>query len=130
LLLLPPLFTGGDCTREFDQETRRVGADQPAYRTPEMARAYWNGRDVSYSVIAPDQCRKSRPRYVDACGRGPLVVGRIPVKNTICSVYRDDEIRVQLQYDDRGRLERVQSDMKPFKSLPLPFVDHTIHWGR
>ena len=130
LVLLPPLFTGGDCTREFDDETRRVQADQGAYRTPELARAYWNSRNAPYSVLAPEQCRKSRPRYVEACGRGPLVVGRVPVKNTICSLYRDDEIRFQLQYDDRGRLERVQADMKPYKSLPLPLVEHTIHWAR
>ena len=52
------------------------------------------------------------------------------MKNTICRVYRDDEIRVQLQYDDRGRLDCVQTDMSPFHSLPVPFLDYTIHWAR
>jgi len=83
LLLLPPLFTGGDCTREFEAEASRDG---------------------------------------------PLLVARVPVANAVCRLYRDDEIRVQLQYDDRGRLGRAQADMNPYRSLPIQ--GHTIHWGR
>jgi hypothetical protein len=130
LILLPPLFTDGACTREFDAETARMQSEQPQYRTPEMARAYWTGREASYQFLTYDQCRKSRPRYVETCGKGPMVIGHVPVRNMICRFYRDDEIRVQLQYDDRGRLDRVQADMSPFKSFPVPFTDHQIHWAR
>jgi len=45
LALLPPLFTDGACTREFDAESARIQTDQRQYRTPEMARTYWNGRE-------------------------------------------------------------------------------------
>ena len=128
LLLLPPLFTAGACTREFEVEARRAEADRDRFRTLETARAYWSERGAPYSVIAYDQCRKSRPRWLEKCGDGPLLVARVPVKNPICRIYRDDEIRVQLQYDDRGRLGRVQADMNPHRSLPLP--GYTIHWGR
>jgi hypothetical protein len=130
IVLLPPLFTDGACTREFDAEAARLQSDLASYRTPEMARAYWNSRDTPYGYLAPDQCRKSRPRYVDRCAGGPIVIGHVPVKSTVCRLYRDDEVRVQLHYDDRGRLDRVQTDMSPFRSLPVPFLDYTIHWAR
>ncbi len=130
LALLPPLFTAGACTREFDAEAQRLEAERANYTTLDAARGYWSGRNVSYSVLSYEQCRKSRPRWLEVCGKGPLLHARVPVRNAVCSLYRDDEIRVQLQYDDRGRLERVQTDMNPFRSLPIPFLDYTIHWGR
>ena len=130
LALLPPLFTDSACTREFDAETRRVEADRASYKTLDAARAYWSGRDVPYSVLSYEQCRKSRPRWLEVCGKGPLLHAKVPVRNAICSVYRDDEIRVQLQYDDRGSLERIQTDMNPYRSLPIPFTDARLHWAR
>ena len=130
LLLLPPLFTAGDCTREFEAEARRVETDRETLRTLEAARAYWNGRGIPHSVLAYEQCRKSRPRWLENCGDGPLLLARVPVKDLVCRVYRDGEIRVQLQYDDRGRLGRVQADMNPYRSLPIPGAGYTLHWGR
>ncbi|MGE5615463.1 MAG: hypothetical protein ACM3X5_00965 [Bacillota bacterium] len=130
LVLLPPLFTGGDCTRELDAETKRISDDGARLRTPSLGRAYWNERSVPFSFLSDVQCRHSRPRYIDSCSRGPLIIAHVPVKNTVCRLYRDDEIRVQLYYDERDRLERLQLDMNPYKSLPIPFLGYTLHWGR
>jgi hypothetical protein len=130
IALMPPLFTAGACTAEFDRESARVATDQKSLRSPAVAREYWRTRAVPSAVLAPDQCRKAKPRYLTRCGEGALVIAKVPVKDTICRVYRDDEIRVLLQYDDRDRLSRVQVDMNPFKSLPIPFTDAMLHWAR
>ena len=55
---------------------------------------------------------------------------RVPVKNQLCRLYRDSEVKVQLQYDERGSLLRMATDMDPYKSLPIPFVGITLHWAR
>jgi len=52
------------------------------------------------------------------------------VQNRICRFYRDDGIRVQLQYDDRSRLARMITEMNPFLSLPLSWLGVTLHWAR
>lgn len=129
-LLAPPLFTAGACTKEFDEEAARLERERPAMRTSADARAYFAQRAVPAQAIAPDQCRARKPRFLSRCENGPLVVARVPVSNLICRVYRDDEIQVRLQYDDRDRLARVALDMAPYKSLPLPGTDASIHWAR
>ena len=130
LALMPPFFTGGDCTRELDAETKRISEDRGRLGTPALGRDYWNDRAVSYSFLSDVQCRHARPGYIDSCSRGPLIIAHVPVKNAICRLYRDDEIRVQFYYDERERLERLQLDMNHYKSLPIPFVHKTIDWGR
>jgi hypothetical protein len=55
--------------------------------------------------------------------------GAVPVRNLVCKVYRDDEIRVRFFYDELGRLSRTSVDMQPFYSLPLP-GGVAIHWAR
>ena len=67
---------------------------------------------------------------MQSCGSGALVYAVVPVNNRICSFYRDDGIKVQLHYDERDRLIRMVTDMNPFKSLRLPFVGVTVHWGK
>jgi hypothetical protein len=39
-------------------------------------------------------------------------------------------VRVQLHYDDLGRLLRVQTDMNPFKFVRVPYVNTTVYWAR
>jgi hypothetical protein len=62
------------------------------------------------------------------CGDGALVVALAPVRNTICSLYRDDKVTIYLQYDNRDRLARMQMEMKPYHSLPI--LGTTLHWAR
>lgn len=130
LALMPPLFTGGACTREFDDEGTRIEKDARSIASPGLASSYWSARNIPYSVVSREQCRRAKPRFLQNCGDGPLVYARVPVGNAICSLYRDSEILVQLQYDGRNRLARTQVDMRPFKSLAIPFTGITLHWAR
>lgn len=128
LLLLPPLFTDGACSAEFETATKRVESDRQAMRTPELAATYFHDRRIPYTVYSLSQCRRAKPRSVVNCGDGPLVYAKAPVKNPVCRIYRDDEVRIHLHYDDRDRLARTVVDMSPYKSLPLPGI--TLHWAR
>ena len=51
------------------------------------------------------------------------------MKNTICRIYRDDEIRVRFFFDEHDRMSQSSVEMKPFYSLPIPGMA-TIHWAR
>ena len=128
LLLMPPLFTGGDCTREFDTEQERVDRERKEIRGVSQAVAYWNARGIAPRVMTVDQCRRAKPRDLQSCGGGPMVQASVPVKNLVCKVYRDDEIRVRFFFDEHDRMERLSVDMHSFYSLPRPGV--TIHWAR
>lgn len=130
IALLPPLFTAGACTAEFNQVLSQLSGNQTSLSSPALAQAYWNLRRIPNSVISADQCRRAKPRFIDTCGVGPLVYAVVPVQNNICRIYRDGSIRIQLQYDERARLTRVVTEMNPFKSLPLPWVGVTLHWAR
>ena len=129
IVLAPPLFTDGACTREFEGEVKRVESDRAALATLSAARQYWNGRGVEYRVLTLEQCRRARLKFLDQCGPGPLVYATVPVSNLVCRIYRDDEIKVQLHYTEKERLARVHVDMAPFRSLPVPGLE-PIHWAR
>jgi len=128
LLLMPPLFTGGDCTREFDAEQARIERERTAVRGVKQAVAYWNARGIVPRVMTVDQCRRAKPRDLQSCGSGPFVQAPVPVRNLVCRIYRDDEIRVRFFFDERDRMERVTVDMNPFYTLPIP--GFPIHWAR
>jgi hypothetical protein len=95
----------------------------------QQAVAYWNGRGIAPLVMSVDQCRRAKPRDLASCGSGPIVQARVPVRNLVCKVYRDDEIRVRFFYDEQDRLSQVSVDMKPFYSLPIPGMG-AVHWAR
>lgn len=128
--LSPPLFTNGSCTAEFESETALLERDAGEMRSSAAADAYFTRRSVAHAIMSVDQCRSRKPRHLDRCGDGPLVIAKVPVKNLVCRLYRDDEIAVWLQYDARDRLVRQQVDMNPFRSLPIPFTSLVIHWAR
>jgi hypothetical protein len=130
VILMPPLFTGGDCTREFEAEAKRLEADREAYLTAAKAREYWTARGVEHRFLSLQNCRLARLKHVDACGPGAVLYARVPVKNLVCRIYRDDAITVQQHFTEKERLVRQQMDMAPFRSLPLPMFDTAIHWGR
>lgn len=128
--ILPPLFTRGACTAEFEAESRRIDADRAGLPDPARAEDYWRERAIPFYFVSNESCWRSRPRFVVECGGGPLIYARVPVRNEVCRVYRDDSILVQLQYDSRNRLARTQVDMAPFKSLPIPFMHTAIDWAK
>jgi hypothetical protein len=130
LILMPPLFTKGACTAEFDQVSTQLEAHKKELATSAGAQAFWGSRPVSMRVISASQCRVAKPRFVDDCGYGDLIYVEVPVENRVCHFYRDSAIRVQLQYGGNGRLERELIDMNPFKFLTLPWIGKTLYWGR
>src|SRR5260221_12468246 len=100
LALMPPLFTGGACTKEFDDETAHVARDVANLRSPDAASRYWTGRGVPHSMVSVDECRKAKPRWLQSCGGGPIVHAPVPGKNLVCKPYPADGIPVRLFYDE------------------------------
>ena len=130
LALLPPVFTGGSCTAEFDAVDAEVARHESELGSSALAVAFWKARAVPVALLTLDTCRQAKPRFLDHCGPGPLVYAKVPVNDRICSFYRDDSIKVQLHYDERDRLTRYMLDMSPYHSLPVPFTSYLIHWAR
>lgn len=130
LALMPPFFTDGACTAEFDQVARQIQDNRPALASSASAQAYWNSVHVQAQLITAAGCRTTRPRFVDSCGPGDLLYVAVPIQNKICHFYRDSDVRVQFQYDDRGRLRQLQADMKPFKFFSLPWLGLELYWGK
>jgi hypothetical protein len=127
---LPPFFTDGACSSEFDSVTAQVGESSKAFQSPTSAKAYWASRHIPVRTISPEQCRISKPRFVAACGPGDLLYVAVPVQNRVCRFYRDSAITVQIQYDDRERLRRLRTDMDPFKFFPIPWLGITLNWAK
>jgi hypothetical protein len=129
LVLLPPLFTQGECTHEFDEEQARIARDTAQLASSRSAVQYWNKRGIVPRLVSVDNCRRAKPRDLQSCGAGPFVQASVPVRNLVCKIYRDNETRVRLFYDEHDRLIRTAVEMKPFYSLPIPGVI-TIHWAK
>jgi hypothetical protein len=53
-----------------------------------------------------------------------------PVKDRICSIYRDDRVRVQLGFNSRLQLVRLQTDMKPYRMLRSEWLGFELDWGK
>lgn len=130
LALMPPLFTGGACNREFELLSASLNKNGSKVRTPEAAVAWWTEQGVPHQVITPEGCREVKPRFLQHCPVGTLVHAEVPVKNLVCRTYRDANIRVGLHYTDKGRLAQVAADMKPDKYLRIPGLEWRLYWGR
>jgi hypothetical protein len=105
-VLLPPFFTDGACTAEFDNVARQIQENRPSLASFASAQEYWNAAHVSVQSIS------------------------VPIHNTVCHFYRDSAVRVQLRYDDQGRLRQLQADMKPFKYFSIPWLGVTLYWAK
>lgn len=130
LALMPPFFTGGACNAEFAEARKKIGASDRAYRTVEQAVARLAADGIAHQVVTAESCRQSKPRFLDVCPGEPLIRADIPVKNPVCAVYRDANIRLTLQFHEKGWLEQVSADMKPDKYLHIPGLEVRLHWGR
>ena len=119
-LMLPPFFTGGACTAEFDAASEVVQRMRPEVGTVALVRPYLESHMMTYSVVPPDRCEPWARRYDSVCPGGPVFLIAVPVKNQVCRYYRDDSIRIQLGFNRAQQLTRIQTDMKPFKFLKLP----------
>ncbi len=130
IAMAPPLFTGGACTAEFEAKTNEVLKNGRSLNSPDAALTYFRAGGTPVSAITPERCRESKPRFMSRCGLGTVVFAKVPVKNPVCSFYRDSDIKVYIDYDEKGRPQRFNTDMAPYKSLPIPGTKTLIHWGR
>jgi|SRR5271170_3217760 len=130
LVALPPFFTDGACSAEFDAVARQIQDHRSSFANSTSAQAYWNAANVPVHVLPPAQCRISRPRFLDNCPSGDLLYVNVPIQNQICRLYRDSSVRVQFQYDDRNRLRQFQADMKPFNVFSIPWAGINWYWAK
>jgi hypothetical protein len=130
LIVLPPFFTGGACTAEFDSEVNRLAENQKSLVTLALAKAYWASRQVPVTELSAQQCHQTRLKSVGWCPPGALLYISLPVRNRICRFYRDSEIRIQLKYNERDVLIGKLIEMNPFKSSTLPGLGVTVNWAK
>ena len=130
LLPLPPLFTHGACTAEFDQASGDLEHLRSELLTLSTAMAYLSTHHMVYGTVSPERCELSPPRDVEVCPGGPIVIVEVPVKNAVCRYYRDATIRQQLAFNRAEQLVRLQTDMNPFHFLRVPFLNTEVDWAK
>jgi hypothetical protein len=130
LLPLPPLFTAGACTAEFEQATGDFERVKVELLTLSTATAYLSAHHMAYGTVSPERCELSPPRDVEVCPGGPILIVAVPVKNRICRYYRDPTIRQQLAFNRTEQLVRLQTDMNPFHFLKLPLLGIEVDWAK
>jgi hypothetical protein len=125
-LLLPPLFTHGACTAEFDAVADLLEGARPQLLTLPGAREFLEAHRMSYQTLTAQQCEAARPREVDVCPSGELLLGAVPVTNQVCRYYRDDSVRFQLAFNVHAQLIHIQTDMHPYRMLKFPMTAFEI----
>jgi hypothetical protein len=130
LLPLPPLFTNGACTAEFEQASGDLEHLRSELLTLGAAIAYLSAHRMVYGTVSPERCELSPPRDVEVCPGGPIVIVEVPVKNRICRYYRDATIRQQLAFNRAEQLVRLQTDMNPFHFLKIPVLNTEVDWAK
>lgn len=128
--LLPPLFTDGACTKEFEAASQAIEQLASKGTDPESMAEALRSVGASARVLTPENCRVSKPLFLSQCGSGILIFGAKPVSDRVCRLYRDSETRFQVFFNMKGQPVRVATNMKPFKSLPVPATSVVIHWAR
>jgi hypothetical protein len=124
--LLPPLFTHGACTAEFDAVADQLEGARSGLATLPKARQYLAAHGLAYETLSARQCEAVHLREVESCPSGVLLLGAVPVKDRVCRYYRDDSVRFQLAFNVRDQLIHVQTDMHPYRMLKFPGTDFEI----
>jgi hypothetical protein len=130
LALLPPFFTHGACSVEFDAASSQLERERSELRTLDQAEAYLRSHGIPHQILTAERCEPAPPRGVESCPGGPTLLASIPVKDRICSIYRDDRVRVQLGFNSRLQLVRLQTDMKPYRMLKSEWLGFELGWGK
>lgn len=127
---LPPVFTHGACTAEFDAVSTQLQGAKAKILTLEAAQHYFGTHGMRFQLLTAAQCEAAPPADVDACPEGTLLVGAVPVANPVCRYYRDRTVRFQLGFNRLAQLVHIQTDMKPYRILKLPIADLEIDLGK
>ena len=120
---IPPFLTDGACTAEFNAVSDSVQQARPELLTESDAERYLVAHGIAYQLLSAERCESTAPPEVVSCPGGPLLLGTVPVRNVVCRYYRDASVRVQLGFNSRSQLVRIQTDMNPYKILRLPLLD-------
>lgn len=124
--LLPPLFTHGACTAEFNAFSDGLEAARSELLTLPRARAFLASRGLTYRSLSAQQCEAAPPREVEMCPTGVLLLGAAPVHDRVCRYYRDDSVRFQQAFNLHDQLIHIQTDMHPYRMLKFPMTDFEI----
>jgi hypothetical protein len=130
LALLPPFFTHGACSAEFDAASSELERERSELGTLDQAEAYLRSHGIPHQILTAERCESAPPREVESCPGGPTLLASIPVKDRICSIYREDRVRVQLGFNSRLQLVRLQTDMKPYRMLKSEWLGFELDWGK
>jgi hypothetical protein len=125
-IFLPPLFTHGACTSEFDAVGDLLEHSRGELLTLPQAEAFLKTHRLAYEELSAERCESWHPADVLECPSGVLLLGVVPVSNRICRYYRDNNVRFQLGFNNHSQLIRIQTDMNPYRILKLPVVDLEI----
>lgn len=128
--LLPPFFTHGTCTAEYNAASDAIEHARSRLVTLDSAEAYLRSVALPYSTLTPQRCQYLPPPGVTVCPGGPVLLVEIPVKNRVCRFYRDDSVHVQLGFNAYQQLVHLQTDMSPYHLLKLPFLHLEIDWAK
>jgi len=130
LAWMPPLFTGGACTAEFDALSNQLQQSRAQILTLSAAESYLAAQGVHYQSLTDQQCEASTLSDIVSCPGGTLIIGSVPVRNRICHYYRDASVRFQLGFNHFSQLVRIQTDMNPYHKLKLPLLDYEVDLGK
>lgn len=130
LALLPPLFTHGACTAEFEAAGDALEHQRGQMGTLDRAESYLKSQALSFKILTAERCSASPPRDVEVCPGGPMLLVRLPVKNTTCRYYRDDSIRLQIGFNKQEQLVHLQTDMNPYRMLKVPLIGLEVDWAK
>jgi hypothetical protein len=117
--LLPPVFTRGACTAEFDAVGAMLEQARPQLLTLASAQQYLASHALAFQMLSAERCESSPPPDVVSCPSGPLLLGAVPVRNRICRFYRDPSVRFQLGFNPRSQLIAIQTDMNPYRIMKM-----------
>jgi hypothetical protein len=127
---LPPLFTNGACTAEFERASGDLERLRSELLTLSAATSYLSAHHLAYATVSSERCERSPPRDVQVCPGGPILIVAVPVENRICRYYRDTTIRQQLGFNHAEQLVRLQTDMNPFHYLKVPLLNTEVNWAK
>jgi hypothetical protein len=127
---VPPLFTGGACSAEFDALSAQLQGARSEILTLDAAQRYLAAHALRYRLVTAEQCESAPLADVELCPGGALLLGAVPVSNRVCRYYRDSSVRFYLGFNRFSQLVHIQTDMNPYRILKVPGLDTEIYLGR
>jgi len=129
-VMVPPFFTQGACTAEFDAAGGVLEGLRPHFGTLSEAQSYLTSQSIPFRLVSAQRCESWPPRDVVVCPGGPILLFDQPVRNRVCRYYRDGTIRLQLGFNSSLQLVRLQTDMDPYRMIRLPLSGYELDWAK